>query len=159
MIKKVEVLISFPMGAKFRENLDLSIYRKLMNFIYDLSCFNSMTKCNECSQCRECRYYLMTGENFRFYPGILVKSDIFGKSHFGKNEQKRFEFYFIGNNKSYSDYVDLLFSNLNQSLFGNFFYLIKITKTDLNSNNMNCDKLVFSTPLEGKNVSEVYNKM
>lgn len=24
---------------------------------------------------------------------------------------------------------------------------------------MNCDKLVFSTPLEGKNVSEVYNKM
>ena len=28
MIKKVEVLISFPMGAKFRENLDLSIYRK-----------------------------------------------------------------------------------------------------------------------------------
>ena len=87
MIKKVEVLISFPMGAKFRENLDLSIYRKLMNFIYDLSCFNFMTKCNECSQCKECRYYLMTGENFRFYPGILVKSDMFGKSHFGKNEQ------------------------------------------------------------------------
>ena len=24
---------------------------------------------------------------------------------------------------------------------------------------MNCDKLVFSTPLEGKSVSEVYNKM
>ena len=102
------------------ENLDLSIYRKLMNFIYDLSCFNSMTKCNECSQCKECRYYLMTGENFRFYPGILVKSDMFGKSHFRKNEQKRFEFYFIGNNKSYSDYVYLLFSNLNQSLLIDF---------------------------------------
>lgn len=49
MIKKVEVLISFPWAAKFRENLSLSIYRKLMNFIYDLSCFNSMTKCNECN--------------------------------------------------------------------------------------------------------------
>lgn len=159
MIQKVEVLISFPMGAQFRDNLNISVYRELIRFVHDLSCFNANTKCNECPFCNECRYYSMTGENFRFYPGILVHNNMFEKKTFKQNEQKKFEFYFIGNNSSFSDYVDLLFSKLNQNLYGNFFYLKSIEKTDLDSENVELKHMHFSTLVEYLNISNIYNQM
>lgn len=159
MIQKVEVLISFPMGARFRDNLDISLYRELVRFIHDLSCFNANTKCNACPICNECRYYAITGENFKFYPGILVHNNMFEKKNFKRNEQKKFEFYFIGNNKSFSEYVDLLFSKFNQNLYGNFFYLKYIEKSILDPKNRELQQVQFSTCIESLNFSDVYNQM
>lgn len=159
MIKRVDVLVSFPMGAEFRSNLDHLLYRELIRFIYDLSCFNVDSKCLNCEKCKECRYFEITGENFKYYPGIAIKSEVFPKLHFKQNEEKKFSFYFIGNNTSFSDYVDLLFHNLNQTMYGNMFYLKTIEKFILESKNITLNSICLYTPIENKSLSMSYNDM
>lgn len=159
MIKKVEVLLSFPLGARFTDNLDVSVYRQFINFIHQLSCFNSLSKCKDCRNKNECRYYSITGNNLTQYPGILVKSDLFSKTLFKSNEQKIFTFYFVGNNEVFSEYVSLYFTNLNQRLFGNFFYLKEISNIQLNSEERTLQSFSLYSPVESINFSKVYNEM
>lgn len=159
MIKQVKVVLTFPMGANFVGNVQIDIYRRLIGFIKDLMCFNLNSKCDDCCKNKQCRYYQMTGENFSNYPGILVKNNLFIKKHYLQNERMEFSFYFIGNNDIYKDYVQLFFEQLNQNLFGNFFYLNSIYVENVCDNDELVNEFSITTPVELLNFKLAYNRM
>lgn len=158
MIKQIDVVISFPLGASFTGNLNIDVYRRLIAFIKDLMCFNIQTKCKDCIKNKQCRYYQMVGNNFSDYPGILIKNNLFDKRHFKQGEQKEFTFYFIGNNEMYLDYVELFFDQLNQLLFQNMFYLNSIQIKELENRKVKINGYC-STPIEIEDFNASYNKM
>ena len=159
MIKAEKVILTFPMGANFTGNIQIDIYRRLIGFIKDLMCFNLDSKCDDCCKNKQCRYYCMTGENFSKYPGILIKNDLFIKKHYVENEQIEFTFYFIGNNDIYKDYVQLFFEQLNQNIFGNFFYLNSIYDNEICKEYKTAKEFLMTTPIESLNFRLSYNQM
>lgn len=159
MIKKVSVLITFPLGASFVGNVNVDVYRSITRFIHHLMCFNTLSKCRDCTKKEQCRYYQLTGNNFTDYPGILIHSDLFDKKHYKKGEQKEFHFYFVGNNVAYVDYVELFFEQLHQSLFHNPFYFNSVNATDLDNKQLEKIKCRCMTPIEKESVSDSYNQM
>lgn len=159
MIKQEKVICTFPMGADFIGNVQIDIYRRLIGFVKDLMCFNLNSKCDNCCKNRQCRYYQMTGENFTNYPGILIKNDLFMKKHYIENEQIEFEFFFIGNNDIYKDYVQLFFEQLNQNMFGNFFYLNLIDIKTVNEKGKLMNNFLITTPIELLDFKLAYNRM
>lgn len=160
MIKRVKVVITFPLGARFASNLNIDVYRSLISFIKDLMCFNSASKCKDCIKKNQCKYYQLTGENFTNYPGVLIHNNIFEKRYYKNGQQKEFTFYFIGNNDIYVDYIEIYFNQyLKQNLFHNAFYLNSIqTKkvTEEEIENVRCTCL---TPIEVIDFNNSYNEM
>ncbi|WP_305153037.1 hypothetical protein [uncultured Dubosiella sp.] len=128
MIVKVNVVVEFPLGAEFYHTLDLEVYKKFLRFLKSLTCFSVNEKCSECKQQDSCQYNQLTGRNFTEYPGVFMKIDRFGKNRFFAQEERRFTFYFIGECEKYSDFVELFFHSLRQSLWKNPFYLKQIQK-------------------------------
>ena len=159
MIEKVKVVVTFPIGANFVGNVHVDVYRRLIGFIKDLMCFNPTSKCMNCPKKEQCRYYQMTGENFSFYPGLLIQNNLFEKKRYKENEQKEFVFYFVGNNKIYKDYVSLFFEQLRQNLFGNFFYLNQVSSMQLEKERITLKRTLISTPVENKDFNYSYNQM
>lgn len=159
MIKKVDVLLTFPMGAHFSENVSIHIYRRFLSFIQNLLCFNTSEKCISCSDSLQCRYFQMTGKNFTEYPGILIENKVFEKQHYMQGEQKKLVFYFIGDMSSFSDYVEVFFDALHQGLFGNLFYLNFIKNSWLDEKKGTPHLYKCTTPIESIDVQNVYNKM
>lgn len=147
------------MGANFIGNIQVDLYRRLIAFIKDLMCFNTQCKCKDCIKNKHCRYYQMTGENFSYFPGLLIENNLFDKKRYKENEQKEFIFTFIGNNVIYKDYIALFFEQLHQNLFGNFFYLNSIS-TNINESKVikNCTLLI-TTPIDSLNFKSSYNQM
>lgn len=119
-MNKIRVLISFPMGANFIGSIQINIYRRLIAFIKNLMCFNTQSKCKDCSKSKQCRYYQMTGENFSYYPGLIIRNNLFDKKHYKENEQKEFIFYFVGNNKIYKDYIEIFLISSIKTYLGIF---------------------------------------
>ena len=159
MIKQEVVTLTFPMGANFVGNVQIDIYRRLISFIKELMCFNLDSKCDDCCKNKQCRYYSMTGGNFSKYPGILIKNDLFEKKHYIENEQIKLVFYFIGNNDIYKDYIQLFFEQLNQNLFGNFFYLNSIDIKDIHMEYKTASEYSITTPIESLDFNQSYNQM
>ena len=160
MIKCVQVLLTFPLGAEFRDNVNLILYTKLVRFIKDLVCFNSQTKCKECEYCLQCRYYSIFGENFTGYPGILIENDLFEKKSYSKGEQKIWNFYFVGNTSVYLKYIEVFMDSLNQKLAGNFFYMNSISEKNIDIKYPipgSAYKIQF--PIESVNFADSYNRM
>lgn len=159
MIKRIDVLVSFPYGAYFSESPTLMIYKKFIQFIKSLSCVAISTKCKTCTEKSICRYYEITGENFQYYPGISMKMDLFEKKRYKKNEQIIFSFYIIGNQTIHIDYISLFFDNLQQELFNNFFYLKGIKITDLVKKNISLKEIHLLTLISQENFKNEYNEM
>lgn len=157
---KIEVLISFPNGARFYSNLDLLIYKILTNFVYELNCVNRIEKCKDCSIKNGCNYYKLTGENFRMYPGLLIRTQAFNKNYFVKGEEKIFTFYLIGDSKIFMDYIKLLFeSKLRQEIVGQFFYLKGIRISVIDENFVSAKYINVASIIETENFNLSYNNM
>ena len=159
MIKKVEVLVSFPVKAKFYGNLDQLVYHNFIVFIKKLTCFNINARCKECDMRKDCFYYKLSGENNHEYPGIIMKTNFFSSKTILSNEDKIFDFYFLGDCQMFTEYVSLYFTNLNQMLFGNFFYLKNITESFLSEEYIDCNILKVSTFIESTSFTSTYNNM
>lgn len=127
-LTKVDVVLVFPESVHFYGNINIFIYRNFLRFLYRMCCFTINIKCDECHFSNECRYYKCTGENFKKYPGILIKNDFFPKTLYQKNDPVLFTFYIIGSNDDYIEYLRIFFNSyLNQKLANNFFYLRSLT--------------------------------
>jgi len=82
-MKKIEIELILPQGALFYQNINLFIYKQYINFLYKLNCFVVDQKCCSCPLSKECYYYHCTGENFKYYPNILIEN-YFYTSYFSK---------------------------------------------------------------------------
>lgn len=160
MIKHIQVVLTFPLGARFHDGFSVSLYKKLVRYIKDLMCFHINCKCNDCEQRSQCRYYHVFGENFSGYPGIIIKNDLFEKKIYQKGEQRVINFYFVGDVGLFTDYIELFFNSMNQKIFGNFFYLNSVSTNVIKPSFIDQSFLVkFTTPIETYKTSESYNQM
>lgn len=159
MIKKVEVILTFPQGTYFAENVSIAVYRRFIGFVKHLMCFNMQSKCKVCSKSKECRYYKMMGNNFIGYPGIFIHNPLFETKHLAENEQKKFVFYFIGENCAFVDYVELFFEQLNHNLFNSLFILNEINDEEMEKDSFVVSQLQIWTPIETESFTDAYNKM
>ena len=101
-----------------------------------------------------------TGENFNKYPGILIHNPLFPKSIYTENENITFEFYLIGENKQYLDYIKLFFeSYLEQCLNRNYYYLKDIIVSNTNSDNRGVRHMQLKSCVESTQILDVYNQM
>lgn len=158
MITRIIVDLKFPIGASFNSNINIIVFKKLLMFIKKLSCISKGEKCENCSFRDDCSYYWISGENFKGYSGIIIENEFFNKNIFKKQEIKKFEFYLIGDVKLFSNYIELFFNNLNQSLCNNYFYFHNYETKTLHMN----EKIKVSnivTPIENLCLSTVYNEM
>ena len=123
-MKKIEIELILPQGALFYQNINLFIYKQYINFLYKLNCFVVDQKCCSCPLSKECYYYHCTGENFKYYPNILIENPIFTQAIFQKEEVLKISFFIIGEDIKHMNYINLFFqSYLNQKIQGYFFYL------------------------------------
>ncbi len=159
-VNKIEIELTFPNGAHFYNNIHMIVYKQLMKFIHQLNCISPVTKCNECQLSSNCRYYHCTGENFKYYPCIIIHNDTFTKSIYKKQENIVFKFYTIGNGKLYIDYIIMFFqSYLNQILAQNMFYIKDIRQEVLDNRYIFIRNMRIYFVVENIQFMEVYNHM
>ncbi len=159
-VSKLTIELSFPQGAHFYQNINIMVYKQLIMFIYRLNCLSPASKCYECPLSSQCRYYHCTGQNFHYYPGILIHNETFMKSIYRKEENMTFEFYLIGDIKQYMDYIIIFFeSYLHQTLCQCIFYIKNIKQDVLTDEELTVDTIKLCSIAENENIVDVYNNM
>lgn len=157
---KTNILISFPLGAHFHQNIEDYVYRQILNMIHKLSCIHIDGKCNQCHLCDKCQYYKITGENFRGYPGITIKKDIFKKQIFRENEECDFEFYLIGDCKVFQSYIEVFFEDyLKHYLCGFYFQIKSIENKKINNHKILKSHFHIVSVVENDTFQNIYNNM
>ena len=159
-VNKVHVVLSLPSGAHFFKNINILVYQKLIEFIYKMNCLAPQKKCIECPLSSSCRYYHYTGENFRYYPGILIANDFFQKSIYDREECITFDFYLIGNTIQCYQYIQIFFEDyLQQKVAGALFYVKSIQIEQLEETEIHISKLKFTSIVDDDHFFEMYNNM
>ena len=160
MILKVEVLISFPLGAVCNTNIDLYVYKKLLSLLKNTLCYSKQLKCNECLFNNNCLFYKYTGENFKFYPAILMNIDNFYKTKFINSEEKKFNFYFIGESANYKKFIDLLFEEyMKNKIFDSLYTIKQIKYSVIENNNIDVKEVSIFSIIETLDVKESFISM
>ena len=159
-MKKIEIELVLPQGALFYHNINLFIYKQYINFLYKLNCFAVDQKCFSCPFSKECYYYHCTGENFKYYPNILIENPIFTQAIFQKEGILKISFFIIGEDTKHINYLKLFFqSYLNQKIQGYFFYLKNINMIDCNQKNISLNHIMISSCIKTTHFTDEYNQM
>lgn len=132
-MKKINVLLSFPIGASFRNNPKLLIYKLFLHFVKKMNCINVDKKCGFCINRLECKYYGISGQDFKEYPGIILNINYFEKKIYRANEEMNLQFYTIGNQSINASYVEIFFKNyFKQEIVGIPYYVKDIDIIEVN---------------------------
>lgn len=160
MLTKYDITLSFPLGAKFYNNINTLIYKKLMEFIHHLTCINKDGKCKDCPLQDKCQYYHLTGENFSFYPGIIIENSPFTKRLLRQNDELQLVIYLIGECNVSSGYINLFFEEyLNHHIAGSFFLIKQLEYSQIKLSKIKRNTLSFSSLFEKDSFKSVYNNM
>lgn len=104
MIRRISYLIRFPLGASLKYDVKYLLIKKIYGEIKKLVCLNN-GDCSKCSCNNKCIYYMLSGENFKEYPSILVKRDFFEQKVYKNNDVFEVNFYMIGIASAYFDFI------------------------------------------------------
>lgn len=160
LLNKIEVVVSFPLGANFYQNIIDYTYKQFLKMLKSLSCININSRCVECSFNKDCQYYKLTGENFSGYPGIFFNKNGFEGNIFRDNEEFIFEIYVIGDCDKYKSYIDIFFEEyLNHKLAGFFFHVKKIEKYAIEEYTIKDKTIHINTVIESVDLMLSYNQM
>lgn len=157
----VTIEVTFPYGGHFYGNVHLIVYRQFLRFIHHLTCMTPMTKCQDCLLKVNCRYYSCTGENFQYFPGLIIRLEDFPKTIYQKEETAKFQFFILGNlGQQFSEYIRLFFTSyLEQQIAGTFFYCKKITIATLEDALREMKVIHFSSIVDSNDFVMMYQKM
>ena len=159
-ITRVDIELTFPQGAHFYQNINIFTYKQYINFLYKLNCFAVNQKCCSCPLSKDCRYYHCTGENFKYYPNILIKNNLFTQSIFQNEESTKLSFFIIGDSSNHINYIKLFFqSYLNQKIAGNFYYLKNINIKTVEQNYKKINHIMISSCIKSTNFINELNNM
>lgn len=159
-VNKVQVVLSLPDGAHFYKNIHVIVYKKFIQFIHKMNCLAPREKCYTCPLSSTCRYYHYTGENFRYYPAIIISNDLFARSIYQKEELLTFNFFLIGDAVYSFQYIKVFFEDyLRQKLAGAWFYIRDIDIMNIDEELIPIDHLNICTVIENKQFIESYNHM
>lgn len=157
-VNKVSVVLSLPNGAHFYNNINLIVYKKLIEFIYKMNCLSPRETCFSCPLSSTCRYYHYTGENFKYYPAILISNDIFVKRIYQSKECISFDFYLVGDAVYLFQYIKVFFEDyLHQKIGGSLFYVKDIYTDPLEEQMISIKHLKINTIIINENFIDLYN--
>jgi len=97
--------------AEFRMCPMFLLYRKLMRKIKKLTCLRSDHTCRHCPLQDQCIYYALSGENFKFYPAIMIKRNLVEQTKYSFRSSFRVELFLLGN-KAFKGYIESFFEDL-----------------------------------------------
>lgn len=159
-LTKYDITLSFPLGANFHSSINILVYKKLAEFIHHLTCINKDGKCKNCPLQEKCQYYYLTGENFTFYPGIVIKNSPFTKRLLRQNDELKLVIYLIGECNVSSGYINLFFEEyLNHHIAGSFFLIKELHCSQIELTNVRKDTFSFISLFEKDKFQNVYNAM
>lgn len=132
MILKISYQIRFPLGAEFQSDPKYLFIQKIYMSIRRILCIDkSLSKCTTCIHQKNCLYHFLSGEDFRYFPGILVDRNHLEKKMFDKRDTILTTFYLIGVAAEYVGFIQEYF-NTTKELVGIYFqkHLIEIAYLD-----------------------------
>lgn len=159
-VSVVRVKVTFPFKGHFYDSIDEYVYKQFLNYLNKMTCVVTNTLCKECVRSQQCRYYKITGENFKQYPGIFMKSNLFSKTIVKNEEEYEFIFILIGSMKKYYSYIEVFFKNyLEQKIASIPFYLKSITIEELEDVDKKVTKLTNAFCFSNKSFIDDYNDL
>lgn len=136
------------------------MYKRLIKFIHQLACINKDGLCDHCPLSHQCQYYHLTGENFKYYPGLFIKNSMFVKSLYRENEELVIQFYLLGNCENYGAYIELFFQEYLNHRFVGFDFQIKLFEREtINCQMITRNTISLTSLVEEGNIKDVYNTM
>ena len=120
MILKLSYHIRFPIGAEFQSDPKYLFIKNIYKGMKKVICTNVNKSCRECIKKEKCLYYFLSGENFSYYPSILINRDYVEKKSIKKNDSLLIELYLIGVACEYVGFIREFFDSTNQ--LGSFFF-------------------------------------
>lgn len=148
MIKKISYQIRFPLGAEFQSDPKYLFLKKIYTSIKKILCLNKkIDKCETCNKKERCLYDYLSGENFEYFPGILVDRNSLEKKKYDKSETFELTFYLIGTASQYVDFITEYFNSTSQ-LGEHFFQKRLIDLEYIDDQKLYSGKLKSTTTLE-----------
>lgn len=156
---KIEVCLSFPLGAYFHQNVTLYIYKTFLKMVKKLSCTNN-GKCCDCLFSSNCQYFNITGQNFKYYPGVIFDQEMIENNIFRENDELKLNIYFIGNCSRYNDYLNIFFKEyLDYTLAGHAFLIKSINNSIVYDELQKFHSLKIRSLIETLDFQTSYNNM
>lgn len=157
---KLEATVTFPLGAHFHQNIIDYTYKSFLKMVKRLSCVNIDGKCRDCKFCKQCQYYIMTGQSFKMYPGIIFRKNKFTKNIFRNQDEFMFEIYCIGNCDKYISYIDIFFKEyLDYTLAGYYYQLRSFDRVSIEDIVYHITSARIVSIIESQDFIESYNHM
>ena len=159
MSSEATIRISFPLGARFVRNPEIVFYSGYISFLKSLFCINVDKNCDSCPFSNNCRFHKMTGNQFRGYPGILMKTSYFTRLRYQKSDELQLKLFFVGNTDKFSDSCILyLQEHLNQKIAGQFFCIKDYQIEQDDDQFFDCSKITFNSPVKSLEIAELFKK-
>ena len=153
MVLKISYQIRFPLGAEFQSDPKYLFIQKIYTSIKRILCIETkIPNCFSCTHQDHCLYYFLSGEDFKYFPGILVDRNQLEKKMFDKRDTLLVTFYLIGLVSEYVAFIDEYF-NTTQELVGVYFQKHLVEIVYLNDSNVYNGELEFTGLL--KDIKEI----
>jgi hypothetical protein len=148
MVIKFTYLIQFPFGYQCSRDAPFMFYQEFVKKLKSLTCINIDQKCEYCALKDACIYYYLTGQNFSFYPGFLVKRDFVQKRVYDSNEKIQIVFYIFKGLQKYEGYLTGFFETKNM-IKDNLYQILDFKKEILELPDLISDKIKIVNPISG----------
>lgn len=155
MIGRITYNIRFPLGGIFENDPEYLFIKTIYKEIYYCSCLNKI-KCNECHRQEQCLYYLLSGENFKMYPSIVVNRKMVNKKVYDSNDVLSITFYLFGIATNYIDFITEFF-NTTEYISNYFFQKVLVDKEIINDNENYTGNIDFITPIIS--IEDIYSSI
>ena len=149
MIREIIYNIRFPFGSTFDKDPSIVFLKKIYNEILYCTCLSDK-KCCSCLKKEKCIYYLLSGENFQYYPSICVKRDFVNKKTFSKNDVFQLKFYLIGVANNYYEFITSYFDST-EYIASFFFQKILIENKIINNTDIYKGTILYNNIIVNQN--------
>lgn len=146
MILRITYQIRFPLGGEFSVDPKFLFFKKIYFSMKNLLCNNQGEKCCHCIKASKCIYYMLSGENFKYYPSITVKRKMVEKRRFNKNEVIDLSFYLIGIASQYVGFIQNYF-DITNTLEKQYFQKFLVEQIYLDEKKYYDGNVKFVTPI------------
>lgn len=149
MILKLVYSIRFPLGGDFSLDPYFLFIKNVYASIKKILCINENKKCENCINNNKCIYYMLSGNDFDYYPSIVTNRKMIEKRRFKNNEDITLIIYMIGIAGRYDGFIQEYF-NTTKYLEGQVFQKVLIEQTYIDENEYYDGNITFKTLISSK---------
>jgi hypothetical protein len=143
--------ITLLVDADFQRCPKFLLYQKLMREIKRLTCLRSERVCRNCPLKAQCIYDKLSGENFHFFPAIIIKRNIAEPMKYSSRSKFQIELFLLGN-AAFRGYIESFFEHLKE-INKQYVMVQNVGKEILESQRLEDRKYRIMTPFKETDIS------